>query len=70
MNLSMPRPRWTIPEPRQVILKVDGYFHADDHRCSAGAVSVLWDYEGRFIAASTLFLQYGFFIIKFYMAFM
>jgi ribonuclease HI len=45
---------WTKPEVRQVKINVDGSFHQDVGAGAAGAVAR--DYEGRFIAASTVYL--------------
>jgi ribonuclease HI len=45
---------WKIPEPRQLKLNVDASFHEDS---KDGATHViLWDYQGRFIAACSRFL--------------
>jgi ribonuclease HI len=41
--------------PSLIKVNVDGAFHIDSHAGAVGAV--LRDYEGRFIAASTLFLR-------------
>jgi hypothetical protein len=45
--------RWSKPEPRQVKVNVDGSFHENDGSGAVGAI--LRDYQGRFIAASSIF---------------
>jgi hypothetical protein len=45
--------RWSKPESRQVKVNVDGSFHENDGSGAVGAI--LRDYQGRFIAASSIF---------------
>jgi hypothetical protein len=45
---------WSKPEIRQVKINVDGSFHIDDRAGSVGAVAR--DHNGRFLAASSLFI--------------
>lgn len=48
--------KWSKPDPRQVKLNVDASFHVDSNEGSAGVV--LRDYQGSFIAASTVFIPH------------
>jgi ribonuclease HI len=50
------RPRWTRPDVRQIKVNVDGAYHVDVHAGSVGAV--IRDHNGKFIAASTLYLPH------------
>jgi ribonuclease HI len=47
--------RWSRPGHRQVKVNVDGSFHIDSHTGAIGAI--LRDHEGRFIAASTTYIE-------------
>ena len=49
------RQRWTRPNARQVKINVDGSFHSDV--CAGAAGVVARDYEDRFIAARSLYMQ-------------
>ena len=51
-----PAKKWKKPNPRQVKLNVDASFYVDS--CAGAVGSVLRDYEGNFIAASTTYLSY------------
>jgi ribonuclease HI len=48
------RVRWSRPPPRITKVNVDGSFHSDSHTGSVGAI--LRDYEGKFVAASSIYL--------------
>jgi ribonuclease HI len=48
------RPRWARPEVRHTKVHIDDSYHVDLHAGSLGAV--IRDHNGKFIAASTLYL--------------
>jgi hypothetical protein len=52
-NSSFPKPRRSIPGPRQVKVNVGGSFHSDCHAGSVGAI--LRGYVGKYIVASIFF---------------
>jgi hypothetical protein len=47
--------RWNKPGMHQIKLNVDGSFFSDSMNGAAGAI--LRDYKGKFIAATSIFLQ-------------
>jgi hypothetical protein len=49
-----PQPPWKKPSHTRIKVNVDGYFQSDNHAGSVGAVAR--DSNGRFMAASTIFL--------------
>jgi hypothetical protein len=53
-KLGISQHRWSRPNPRQMKVNVDGSFHADTYACVVGAV--ICNYEGHFVAGSTLFI--------------
>jgi ribonuclease HI len=53
-KVNGPRPLWEKPSHTQIKVNVDGSFQSDNHAGSVGAVAR--DSNGRFVAASTIFL--------------